>query len=852
MSALAAKIASTPSFRKRYYALLMKALTETLGQGVQAVEAWSSAGIDWNYLLFCGSVLAHSGDGFHRDCALRIAQYCVFSKSKDLSPSHKDAAIIILDILSNKLAIDLAIKKNRVAPGPAEGLTGTLKLDHVKRRIENTIVPMSSDPFFANPFQKRLWTEINEFQFLSASAPTAAGKSFALERWVYERAKETGLPVAYIVPTRALLTEIEADLRRSFPEANTSSFPDVAITSKTDVFVLTQERMLLLLSRHPGITFSALIVDEAHKLGDRQRGILLQEVIDRVRESSPSAKICFVSPLTANPESLVNDFPGERASAFQSTSSTVAQNLFWVSQIPRKPLEWEVEFCHPKRTDIVAKVELATRPGGGRERLAMLARAIGLHYPGNIIYANDASEAEAIAEILYNDDQLKIVNEPEISALIELCKHSVHRDFLLAKVLSKGVAFHYGNIPQTIRVLIERLFKANKIRYLICTSTLVEGVNTSCRNIFVRGPRKGAGNPMTDADFWNLAGRAGRWGAEFNGNIFCIDAKNALVWKNGAPKQRKPFKIERSLDRVAGTENGFIKYLADLAPNVDARLKHYEYALWQLVCGLHRTGSIERTPLGQRIGEPRSRVIERYLREISSKSIVPIDVLEKHPGISPIAASRLRRALYDNRDNLRGFQLASPADADPVDNYAKIFDFCHRHLNATALGAGRRAKSLAILVTHWARGRRIPHIIDARKAYFERNNIPYNLNLLIRRILEDIETIARFEAPRYLSCYADVFRLVAEEAGFDIDPLGTELLSEYLEFGVNLTSQLSVMRLGLSRTAAIELVKDYPRKDMDQASARAWLLGLELDGLKIPQAIKDEIAELKSLWGGAR
>ena len=44
---------------------------------------------------------------------------------------------------------------------------------------------------------------------------------------------------------------------------------------------------------------------------------------------------------------------------------------------------------------------------------------------------------------------------------------------------------------------------------------------------------------MTEIDFWNLAGRAGRQGKEFQGNIICIDTEHTNVCKTSVPFERK-------------------------------------------------------------------------------------------------------------------------------------------------------------------------------------------------------------------------------------------------------------------------------------------------------------------------
>ncbi len=120
--------------------------------------------------------------------------------------------------------------------------------------------------------------------------------------------------------------------------------------------------------------------------------------------------------------------------------------------------------------------------------------------------------------------------------------------------MRKQVAFHYGNIPQLVRSEVERLFSSGKLKYLICTSTLVEGVNLSCRNIFLRNPKRGKGNLMSREDFWNLAGRAGRWGKEFQGNIFALIQPKQMTGSTAVLRVRKQNKLSK-LRRIAFQQN---------------------------------------------------------------------------------------------------------------------------------------------------------------------------------------------------------------------------------------------------------------------------------------------------------
>ena len=65
---------------------------------------------------------------------------------------------------------------------------------------------------------------------------------------------------------------------------------------------------------------------------------------------------------------------------------------------------------------------------------------------------------------------------------------------------------------------------------------------------------------MTPADFWNLAGRAGRWGTEFEGNIVCVDTDDARRWPE-LPRARVRQRLRRETASVLATRTELIEYI---------------------------------------------------------------------------------------------------------------------------------------------------------------------------------------------------------------------------------------------------------------------------------------------------
>ncbi|HFU4449942.1 TPA: helicase-related protein, partial [Streptococcus suis] len=125
---------------------------------------------------------------------------------------------------------------------------------------------------------------------------------------------------------------------------------------------------------------------------------------------------------------------------------------------------------------------------------------------------------------------LEININHNLEKLSEFIRDTIHEKYGLAEMVKKGLAIHFGSLPQMVRVRIEEEYELGNIRYLFTTSTLLEGVNLPAKNIFVLSEKIG-NSIMSDLDFRNLIGRAGRLSKELSGNIFIIrtDEKNGMI-----------------------------------------------------------------------------------------------------------------------------------------------------------------------------------------------------------------------------------------------------------------------------------------------------------------------------------
>lgn len=232
--------------------------------------------LDWERLLLAGSILAQSSDREFAEAALRIATAAI---TLETTSRIKDAGAILFEQLANHRSVRLAEHRELLLPDLQGRLGVTARLDAARRVFEHSVLIRATGEWMSvNDFQRQFWSEANEpATWISASAPTASGKTFLVLRWLVEQLQITDARVVgYIAPTRALVSEIEGSLRASLSARNIEGIEVTSLPLKEKflgadsgkhkvIYVLTQER-LQLLSRVIGsaLKFQLLIVDEAH------------------------------------------------------------------------------------------------------------------------------------------------------------------------------------------------------------------------------------------------------------------------------------------------------------------------------------------------------------------------------------------------------------------------------------------------------------------------------------------------------------------------------------------------------------------------------------------------------------
>ncbi|MDD4202362.1 MAG: DEAD/DEAH box helicase [Candidatus Omnitrophica bacterium] len=831
---IAEKIYNLTSFKRQYEALITLSVCRTIENLDWATdENVLLEKIDWNNMLSIASLLSFSEKNEHLDAALRIAQTTLIERTDNIP--QQTAAATVLQNLTNQPAIDLALKRELLPIDFEDYQPFTVKLQNKKINFENTIF-LKEEKVTLNRFQKDVHESYERNNAISISAPTSAGKSFILYNIIMEELVKGEKNIVYLVPTRALISQVEKDLKHCLKKHNLnhtkiSTVPQIGTElSEANIYVFTQERLHWFLTESNGVKIDILIVDEAHKIEDGYRGILLQQKIEQLVSLNNELKVYFSSPFTENPELLLQTAGNiTKKDKINTQFISVNQNLIYTKQVPRITNKWEFTLCLIDKSIRLGTIKLVGRPTNEKKKIAYLSQSFSANKTGNVLYANGPAEAEQVAVVLYDilpDEE----RSEKINNLIELAKKTIHDNYRLVKTLEKRIAFHYGNIPLLVREEIERLFKEGEIKYLICTSTLLEGVNLPAKNIFIRKPTRGSAKPLNQNDFWNLAGRAGRWGKEFSGNIVCIEPDTWPIKPN--PKKSKQ-KIIKAIDNIEADENKLIEFITKRSPREDAENNQdLEFAFSYFYIKY----------LEGRLGPEKdlySKLIDLF-DQFKSEIQIPEYIIKRNPGISPIAQQELWEYFCEKLDKIEEYIPVYPEDANAYQEYVKLISRIGKTL---AKYPTKLNNSRAILLLNWMSGKPLSYIIKKSWEYYRRNPKYKNkkIDTVIRDVMNSVENFARFRFAKDSGCYVDILKhfLISNERQ-DLVELIPQL-NLWLEFGVSQKTHLSLLSLGLTRNTAIALTEFISETDMTQEQVLEWIRTKDLSLYNLSEIIMEDI-----------
>jgi hypothetical protein len=369
--------------------------------------------------------------------------------------------------------------------------------------------------------QKAVYNHLTD-PYFSYSAPTSMGKSFIMRMFIKKQIMDgKKMNFALLVPTKALINEVTSkiirDLKELLAEYNyrlvTSAGALVMKQEHNFIFVLTPERLLYLLIGNKDVKIDYLFVDEAHKISSKDaRSTYYYKVVDMLLQQNQRPHIIFASPNIPNPEvylKLIPDAHEIMEYRMSSEFSPVSQVKYLVDTVEGKVRLYN---SYKRAFSYILKLADAVK-------LERIIRRVSKKGSQNIVYCS--STAKAIENARNYADGMSEKNDKDLDILSRDIQNEVHGDYYLAEIIKKGVAYHIGYLPSTIRMRIEEAFGSGAITDIFCTSTLVEGVNLPADNLFITNYKNGT-TYMTPVDFRNLIGRVGRIDFGLYGNVYLV------------------------------------------------------------------------------------------------------------------------------------------------------------------------------------------------------------------------------------------------------------------------------------------------------------------------------------------
>ncbi|AJD52767.1 DEAD/DEAH box helicase [Thalassospira xiamenensis M-5 = DSM 17429] len=406
------------------------------------------------------------------------------------------------------------------------------------------------------PAQKRIAEAgVLEGRSVVIQMPTSAGKTRATELIIRSAFLSQRARLAVIVaPYRSLCHDIRGDLVVAFSgenirldEASDSYQFDLsldALFAAESVLVLTPEKLLYMLRRAPELAdqIGLMIYDEGHQFDGMARGPTYELLLTSLRMAlRPETQIILISAVIGNAGDVAEWLIGDREAVLDGvgllpTSKSIAFSS-WQDQ--RGRLEYvdpqdpdEREFYVPR---VIEETVLQARGKETAERRfptrtgSDVGLFLGLHVVRNGSVAVFCGRKDSVTTVakravdlaernLEMEWPIAYSDSEEVESIRALAEYQLGANAPVTRAASLGIFSHSADTPHGLRLSIEHAMKFDRAKFVVCTSTLAQGVNFPLKYLIVTSTRQG-GEDMLVRDFHNLMGRAGRAGMHTEGSV---------------------------------------------------------------------------------------------------------------------------------------------------------------------------------------------------------------------------------------------------------------------------------------------------------------------------------------------
>ncbi len=526
-------------------------------------------------------------------------------------------------------------------------------------------------------------------------------------------------------------------------------------------------------------------------------------------------KVYFSSPNISNPSVFLELFGKNPYYSHHTDEAPVAQNIFLIN------VEQNSLRVLANNEFININSDLVNSISNNNDFIIN----VGKSKHSNMIYCSRGEIAVNYAkEFLEKLDNTELSDD--ITDAIKAISDLVHEDYYLVKCLKKRVAYHHGKLPHSVRGIVEDLFRKGEIDYIFCTPTLAEGVNMPTKNIFIicenkiRYTQDKESNKIKSLNFWNLAGRAGRYRSELSGNVFCLSS-GTKSWDNDLSIFKdKSVKLESTIEKNIKSKAKLDKLEQLLSSDklssqdTDSTIKY----LANIICidtlrfpeELNKSNTINLF-----IKSNLHKIVE--LAKLKSNDIknIPLELLNSYKSLD-----------FSTHKDI--YEIARFHEKDAVlpsfnyENCTLVLNIFHRIYDweNTEKIKMSQISYYNKLMYDWISGKSVNQMIVMSIKYYKENQkqlfirqgnevlMPVfdgsldHINILIEKLFSDLEDVLRFKFERYFNHYYKALVSINGE-----DDSGTNWAT-FLEYGSTNPFEIELQNVGISRFTAINIYRN--------------------------------------------
>ena len=348
--------------------------------------------------------------------------------------------------------------------------------------------------FVLHPFQVEILNKLNQGKNLIVSAPTSFGKTASVFEYLNINKNKIN-KILIILPTIALRNEYLEKIVLCIPEHKIISNSNKIEKYEKFCLILTHERFVEYFSKIKTDAFDIdlLVIDEIYKLQNESNS-------DRMYSMS-------LAYLTAIKLSKQYIFLGP----FINSISLPDIENFEVLKYDYSPIAIDITYQDSFDLNSVKNNILSDE----KTMMYFSNKKDLLDFAEKYIQNNTVTT---------NNDFIKYISEEYDEKWID--------EWSVLKAIEHGIGVHYNELPSFIKeYVINSYNNSNNTMLLLSTSTLLEGVNTSTKKLIITSKKIGS-NDLSDFEFWNLVGRAGRLGKYKVGKVTYFGKKDDFKKEN--------------------------------------------------------------------------------------------------------------------------------------------------------------------------------------------------------------------------------------------------------------------------------------------------------------------------------